>query len=174
MTWKAYLLVSSGAGVLATVLVSPPASPTERPTPARKAGASRNKATSDIQQLAVQLQSRVQVEKAYRQPARNPFRFSARNSAPPRAVSATPAAVTQPPPAAPAPPPLAEFSLLGMTADLVDGVTQRTAILKTAQGVVLVKVGDAAGSGYTVDSVSEGAVELKSADGTTRRISFKP
>jgi hypothetical protein len=174
MTWKAYSLLS-GAGVIATFLMSVPASPVERSAPARKPDA-RARAASDIQELAVRLQSRVQAERAYQQPARNPFRFSARSSAPQAVGAASPvvAPVTAPPPVEPLPTPLPEMSLLGMTADQVGGVEQRTAILKTAQGVLLLKAGDAAGSGYTVSTIAEGVVELKSGDGSTRRITFKP
>lgn len=168
MTWKSYTLVS-GVGVIATYLVSAPPTITSR-APAR-APAAHTRAASDIQELAVRLQARVQAETTFRRPARNPFRFIARPQPAPVVTLSSPLPVAE----IALPPALPPVALLGMAVDDVDGVEQRTAIVKTASDVVLVRVGDAVEGGYTVSKIEEGAIELRStADGAIRRISFTP
>jgi hypothetical protein len=54
-----------------------------------------------------------------------------------------------------------------MAASVADGVTQRTAIISSLQGVSLVKEGDVLDAGYRVMSIGDDAVTLESTtDGT--------
>jgi Tfp pilus assembly protein PilP len=173
MTWKAYALLSV-PGLVATYLVSTPGS---SPAPAvpRRVVAAQEQATTDIQELSVKLQARVRAEIAYREPSRNPFRFSARR-ADRQAAAATLAGGVEPvaqPPAVFVPPPV-PLTLVGMTADEADGVVHRTAIISTGQDVVLVREGDAVGRDYKVSKIGEDGVELTAADGAVRRLPFRP
>ncbi len=172
MSWKSYVLVS-GAGLIGTYFLSTPATPEPGAPVSRRVVAEQVRAAGDIQELAVRLQARVRAEVAFREPARNPFRFSPRptpREAAPASVVAAPAAAV-----APAPPALPFLALIGVAADDVEGVTQRTAIISTGQSVLLVRDGDAVGAGYTVRRVEEGAVDLTStADGSGRRLTFTP
>jgi hypothetical protein len=62
-----------------------------------------------------------------------------------------------------------------MASDNVDGVEQRTAIVKAGADVVLVRVGESVGDGYTVTKIEAAGIELTSAtDGSIRRLSFRP
>jgi hypothetical protein len=171
MTWKAYALVSS-AGMIATYFVSVPSRPVEPPAPRIKAA--QVQATTDIQELSLRLGAKVRAAAAFGAPARNPFRFGVRQPVR-RQVAAAPAAVLQPAALISVVAPVPPVSLLGIAADDVDGMVQRTAIVKTSQGVLLVRTGDAVGADYKVSKVEDEAVELTStADGAVRRISFKP
>lgn len=169
MTWKSYAI--TGAGLLATYLATPTMTPNlAGPVPSSPAIA-RQAPVPDIQQEAARLQARLRSEAKYREPSRNPFRFGpARNAPRSRAGGVAPAQITVPPsaPAAPEPP----FIILsGMASDVVDGVEQRTAILTTAAGVLLVRAGEMVGADYRVRSVDEEAVELEStSDGSLRRL----
>ena len=163
----------SGAGVIGTYLLSTPMAPEPSPAVPRRVVAAQAQAAGDIQELAVRLQAGVRAEVAFREPERNPFRFSSRADPPkttPELEPAAPAAA-----AVPAPPALPVLSLIGVAADDVDGVIQRTAIISTGQSVLLVREGDAVGAGYTVLKVEEGAVDLTStADRSVRRLAFTP
>ncbi len=172
MYLKSSALVS-GVGLIAMYFVTTPKPPAEPRPISRSAAAAQVQATGEIQELSVRLQARVRAESAFREPARNPFRFSARAAAPavPTATGETAPDVV----AAPAPPQVPMLSLIGIAADDVDGATQYTAIISTGQTVLLVRTGDAIGAGYTVAKVEEGAVELTAtADGTIRRLTFRP
>jgi hypothetical protein len=174
MYLKASALVS-GAGLIAMYFVTTPKPPAEPRAVSRVAAAAQAQATEQIGELAVRLQARVRAEVAFREPARNPFRFSARlapSAAVPGVAAAAPDVV-----AAPAPPqvPALTLTLIGIAADDIDGATEHTAIISTGQSVLLVRAGDAVSAGYTVAKVEEGAVELTStADGTSRRLTFRP
>lgn len=172
MTWKSYAL-ASGAGVIATYLASGPVRQVED-VPAPPRVATRPSAATDIQEQAVRLQARARPQGLYREPVRNPFRFSTRSAAPSAALDAPVGAA---PPAAvgtiPAPV-LPVISLSGVASDEVGGAIQRTAILSTTGGILLVKEGDAVGAEYTVGKILENSVELVATDGSVRRISFKP
>ena len=173
MNWKSYVLVS-GAGVLATYFATtepsrmPGSVPPELPRDAVGATA----AVSDIEQQASRLQARLQHEALYRQPSRDPFRFNARA----RASAAAPAAapVGDPAPVAPlVPPPLPPLRLAGVAVDQEAGVEVRTAILSTASGVVLARVGDEVAGRFRVTKVEEDAVELVAlSDGAPLRLTF--
>src|SRR5687767_14980594 len=143
MTWKSYAAVS-GATVLAGWLASsPPANAPATSAPVqRRTPDARTAAESDIEQQAARLQQRVRQETIYRDPARNPFRFGARQtmrSAPEAGVVAAPPAVEAPPPQVPQGP---AISLSGIAEDQAGERMERTAILSTPADVLLVREGD--------------------------------
>lgn len=163
MTWKSYVLVS-GAGVVATYLASTPIPPAGAPALARPV-ASRTEVASDIEEQAVRLQSRLRRQAPYQEPARNPFRFSQRPTQR-QAVVPKPVAAAAPV-TAPQVPQLPPIVLVGIAEDATAG---RTAILKTAEGITFVRVGDTVSGEYTVRTIGDSAVDLAGANGTTRRI----
>ena len=168
MTWKSTAVVS-GLGLVATWLgvYTPFQIPDATPGPAPSAAVASSPAP-DIEQQADRLAIRVRQETLYREPSRNPFRFTTRAApaAPRTAPAASPAPEPQVP-AEPLPPPL---RLVGVASDVVDGAPQRTAIVSGAGGVQLVKVGDEI-AGYRVSAVEDDAVELTStADGAPMRL----
>ena len=174
MTWKSYA-VFSGAGLLATYLMSTPVPDdpgrTQTPTPRATSGA----APADIAAQADRLQARVVPDAEYHEPSRNPFRFGGRAvSAPqPARVEAAPPAVV-PDVAAieprPAPPP---FRVSGISAETVDGARQRTAILATPAGIVTAREGETVADGYRVTRIEEDAVQFVSPDGTPFRLTLR-
>jgi hypothetical protein len=165
MTWKSYALVS-GAGVVATYMVSSPLPRTDSPTLARPA-ATRMEVASDIQEQAVRLEARLRRQAPYQEPARNPFRFSPRRA--PQTALVPEAAAT--PVIVPAARQLEVIVLVGIAEDEIAG---RTAILKTSQGIVFVRTGDAVGADYTVRVIEASAIDLVGIDGAVRRISATP
>lgn len=169
MTWKSYVL-ASGAGLLATYLVSTP--PVVAPRPAVSAGprAAVPSPPIDIQAEAARLQTRVREKTEFQEPSRNPFRYVARGRAPVRA----PEVVAEPeaPPPVPEPPTITLAGIATKTA--ADGARQRTAVLLTAAGPLEVREGDAVGAEYRVVRIDEDAVELAAADGARRRIALRP
>lgn len=174
MTWKAYAAVS-GATVLAGWMASaPPSTAPETAAPARPRTSSRvSPAASDIQQLATRLQARVRRETVYAEPERNPFRFGAARPVPRAggdALEDSPAVETLPP----VPPPLA-VSLSGVAEDQVGQRVERTAILSSPEGVLLVHEGDDVLGQYRVAKIESDAVELvKIVDGAPLRLTFRP
>ena len=68
-------------------------------------------------------------------------------------------------------------SLAGIAEDKIDepggSRIERTAVLSTPDGVLLVREGDDVLGLYRVVTIESGAVELERADGTTLRIGFK-
>ena len=173
MTWKSYAAVS-GATVLAGWLASTPPGggvPTAGAPSLAPASSRRANPPSDIEREAERLQARVRREVAYAQPLRNPFRFGAMRStvrsevevpgiAPPENLS-TPAL---------APPPV---SLSGIAEAQSDQRIERTAILSSPAGVLLVSEGDEVLGQYRVSKIESEAVELvKLSDGATLRLSF--
>jgi len=175
MTWKAYATVS-GVTVLAGWLASAP--PSNAPNAAAP-GLSQTtppQATSlsGIEREATRLEARVRREVAYAQPKRNPFRFGADrptvNSG--IQVAETPSAAETFVPAVPLPPPV---SLAGIAEDQVEERLERTAILSSPVGVLLVREGEDVLGQYRVVKIESEAVELlKHADGTTLRLGFSP
>jgi hypothetical protein len=119
-------------------------------------------AVVDLGAQADRLKARLAEVTAYRQPARDAFQFGP----PPRRVMELPAPLpieTPPPVAAPVRPP---YGLAGMATTTENGVTHRTAIISSLQGVSLVKEGETLDTGYRVVSITEDAVILEStADG---------
>jgi hypothetical protein len=165
MNWKS-TAAASGLTLVATWLGL---SPSIQVPAARPAAAPRDSrpAVSDIQAQADRLQVRVRKEMDYRDPSRNPFRFSHRPSAP----RPTPAVVEAPVVlAAPTIQPL-PFTLSGMATDGPDAV--RTAILTTPSDVVFAKEGDRV-AGFTLTRVDEAGIEVMAADGSVRRLTLTP
>lgn len=173
MTWKSYAVVS-GATVLAGWLASSP--PSNAPVTAassQRAAPDARAAESDIEEQASRLQERVRDETTYRDPARNLFRFGARQAARPEpAGDVAPEPLVEIAPPAPQPP---AVSLSGIAEDRVGERLERTAILSTPSDVLLVREGDAVMGQYRVTKIEAGAVELlKLADGTMLRLALRP
>ena len=178
MSWKSYAAVS-GATVLAGWLAStPPANEPEgaavvsrQPATPRDAAAA-----STIEHEADRLQVRVRREVDYTQPQRNPFRFGAARAdvdgggdipAPaPVAAQAEPPVVT---PFVPPPPPV---KLSGIAEDEKGGQMERTAILSSPSGVLLVREGDVVIGDYRVGRIESEAVELVKTDGRILRLTL--
>ena len=160
MTWKSYAAVS-GATVLAGWLASSP--PSNTPTNARvsPAPSPRRAVTTatDIEQQASHLQSRLRTARAYAQPQRNPFRFAARTELAPEPGARTEAAEppAEPVDLAPAAP---SISVSGIAEEQVDGRVERTAILSSPMGVLLVREGEDVLGYYRVTRIESEAVEL--------------
>lgn len=172
MTWKSYAAVS-GATVLAGWLAS--ASPAN--APAGAASASRQavppaaSAPSDIEQQAMRLQARLRAERAFREPERNPFRFGARSNR--AAGPARTVAAPEPPPPVEAAPAAPLVSLSGIAEDRRGDRVDRTAILSSPAGVLLVREGDEILGYYRVARIENEAVELVAiSDGATRRLTL--
>lgn len=169
MTWKSYATVSGATVVAGWLASSSPSNlpATERPS-ARQAAAPIAAAT-DIQEQAERLRGRLHVERTYTVPRRNPFRFADRvvNDRPgtdPDAAAEPPADVR---PAAP------RVSLSGIAEDVTPSGTERTAILSSPAGVLMVREGEEFLGSYRVLRVESEAVELSVlADGTVRRLSL--
>lgn len=169
--WRLYALTSGGAVVVAALgtLVSP-LQRDSRPPAAGPHAIDRAGAIVDLGAQADRLRARLAEVTAYRQPARDAFQFGRS----PRRVEDSPQPLTieaPPPVVAPVRPP---YGLAGMATTTEDGVTHRTAILSSLQGVSLVKEGDTLDGGYRVVSISEDAAVLESMnDGvqTTLRLS---
>ena len=175
MTWKSYA-AASGATVFAGWLASTPPAAVVENRPAAQSRASRASASpsSDIVEQASRLQARIRRETAYVRPQRNPFQFEAAQqaveSAPAFAEPASSADVSAP--AINVGPPV---TLAGIAEDSLQTGVERTAILSSPGGVLLVRAGDDVLGQYRVAAVEEGAVELlKLTDGSTLRLSLAP
>lgn len=156
MTWKSTAVVS-GLGLLATWLASGPQYST--PPGAAPTAATAQRAVSshpDIEEQAERLGAALRPQASYDEPSRNLFRFGARVT---RAPAVTPPAVTEESPPVP-PPPALRITLSGIATDTVNGREQRTAILSTPSGVLLVREGDEVAGQYRVGSINAEAVEL--------------
>jgi hypothetical protein len=168
MNWKSTAAVST-VTVMATWLgLTPSSHPAGTAAPAAIRPA-RATDSADIEEQAARLQSRLRGEAVYRDPTRNPFRFTVRPLIPPARVSGPPAA----PVAALSRVDVVPFTLSGMATDLVEGQPQRTAILSTGADVVFAKQGDRVGT-YTVGRIDDTGVELIGADGTVRQLALTP
>lgn len=169
VSWKS-TAAFSGATLLAGWFgwTSTPSAPPGAPRTTR---AVPRDAGSDIQEQAARLGSRLRADSHFQAPARNPFRFDAGRPSPSRPLVASQPAVDVAPLAeTPAVPTLV---LAGIAEQVVDGVTRRTAILETNDGVALVREGELV-AGYTVTRIDAGAAELTAADGTPRRLILAP
>jgi hypothetical protein len=163
MNWKLSALTSGGAVVMAALatLVSPVQQPSSAPATVPQA-LDRSGAVVDLGAQADRLKAKLSDVTAYREPARNVFRFgSARRAtdAPPPPVNEAPGVIA---------PPRPPYGLAGMATSLEDGIPQRTAILSSLQGVSLVKEGDSLDTGYRVVSIGEDTVTLESTTDGTR------
>ena len=171
MTWKSYAAVS-GATLVAGWLASAPASnaPSASVGAQPPAASELPRAAAQIEDEAARLQAGIREQAAYRQPERNPFRFGARR--PERASAET--TVTAPPPEAfVEPPPPPPVTLAGIAEDQLPEGVQRTAILSSPSGVLLVKEGDDVLGQYRVSKIESGAIELtRISDGVSVRLAF--
>ena len=169
MTWKSYAAVS-GATLLAGWLASAP--PANAPTTSAgvepPAVGELPRAAAQIEDEAARLQAGIREQAVYREPERNPFSFGSRGPA--RAASE---AVVEAPPAeafVPTPPP-PPVTLAGIAEDQVAEVMQRTAILSSPSGVLLVKEGDDVLGQYRVSKIESSAVVLtRISDGGSVRL----
>lgn len=171
MTWKATAVVSGATVLIGWLASSPPSTAPAPTTPApSQPTAGMTAAGADIERQASRLEARLRQEAEYREPERNPFRFG-----PPRAVD-QPEPTALPPVDAEIPPPLPSpplVSLAGIAEDRVDDRLDRTAILSSRSGVLLVREGDAVLDRYRVVKIDRDAVELVSvADGESLRLSL--
>ncbi len=174
MTWKSYAVVS-GATVLAGWLAStPPASAPQGTAAGPRPPAPRGAVASDIEREAERLQVRVRREVEYTQPQRNPFRFSAARPEVERGgdISEPAPAPLAPPVAIPFVAPLPPMKLAGIAEDQKGDQMERTAILSSPSGVLLVHEGDAVPGDYRVGRIESEAVELVKADGTSLRLTL--
>ena len=173
MTWKSYTVVS-GATVLAGWLAStPPAhapsSSAGKPDPPSRSSSAAASVPSDIEQQALRLQARTRPDRGYAEPHRNPFRFSVARPGP----SNGPVEATRPiEPAVVLPPPVL-VTLSGVAEDRVGERIERTAILSSPEGVLLVREGEEVLGQYRVATIESEAVQLvKLADGSRSRLSL--
>lgn len=176
MTWKTYAAVS-GATVIAGWLASSPPSNTPAPAAARQprraaATVATRDAEADIEQQAARLQARTREQPDFHEPARNPFNFGARE-APPDPVAAgepEPAPVQEFVPVPPPPP----VGLSGIAEERSGEFVERTAVLSSPSGVLLVREGDEVLGQYRVSRIDADAVELTAlSDGTPLRLSLR-
>jgi hypothetical protein len=174
MTWKSYAAVS-GATALATWIASyapssAPAGDMTVPPPRAEAIAA---AASDIEEETARLQARLRAAAVYREPERNPFRFGV-----PGPGIGTAGDPGEPlPPAEPFvfEPPPPSVSLAGIAEEGTGERVERTAVLSSPAGVLLVREGDVVLGQYRVVRVEGGAVELVTlADGSTLRLTLTP
>ncbi len=113
-------------------------------------------------------------EAAYTQPQRNPFRFGAARPLVSLAADAAGTGLSAET-LIPAVPPAPQISLAGIAEDQVEQRVERTAILSSPDGVLLVREGEDVLGKYRVAKIESEAVELVShADGTTLRLGFRP
>jgi hypothetical protein len=174
VSWKSYAVVS-GATVLAGWLASTPPSnaPESAVSTRRPSAAPRDIPASDIEREAERLQVRVGREVEYAEPQRNPFRFGAARADVDRGGDIPAPAPPPPPtvvlPVAPPPP----VSLSGIAEDQDGQRVERTAILSSPAGVLLVHEGDPVLGDYRVSRIEAEAVELVKTDGTTLRLRLR-
>jgi hypothetical protein len=174
MTWKSTAV--AGAATLTAWLASyaPPtrsaASRSSVPTVART-----EIAAAEIQREADRLHARLAEVGAYRDPARNPFRFGARRIRP-QAQPVEPTLTVEDVPSESAEePPTLRLTLAGIAEEKVGDEIVRTAIISTPSDVLLVKVGEPVDDRFTVAAVGTDAVELVRTDtGASVRLVLKP
>lgn len=156
MNWK-----STAVGTVATALVAWLAAPSGGPTDrvAEPAAASVARALPALPTLDVEA-DRLAAQRgalaAASTRSRNPFAFASRPA--PR-VQRAPAPVEAPPAARRS----VQVRLAGIASDVVDGVTERTAIFSGPSGVVFAKRGDTV-DGFRVGDVTDRDVALTSLD----------
>ena len=173
MTWKSYVAMS-GATVLAGWLASSPSSNAPASTAVSRPPSPRPDAqpANDIEQQATRLQSRLRAERAYSEPQRNPFRFADREAAGPQIGerASIPELPTEPVDVGPVAPPV---SVAGIAEEQIDGRVERTAILSSPLGVLLVREGEEILGYYRVTRIEGEAVEVVGlADGVPLRLTL--
>ncbi len=163
MNWKSTAVVTISTALVGW-LASPHPRTLEPTVVAQPARAAQPSSISEIEQQAARLQARLRAESTFREPSRDPFRFEERrtqDTRPRLSVQDIPesreiAPVSRPP----------LFTLSGLATDVVDGVTQRTAILSAPDGVVLVREGETVGGLFQVAKIEDESVDLvRVADG---------
>jgi hypothetical protein len=168
--WKSTAIISS-AGILATWFFSmPPTRPAATgPATPRLRASQTAAATIDIEQEAARLQAHMHQQPRYIEPSRNPFRFGSRPAARPAAAPvSTQSVAAVPQPSAPP-----RIALDGIAVDNRDGQEQRTAILNTDIGIVLVREGEEV-AGYRVDKIGADLVQLvKVSDGSVLSVGLR-
>ncbi len=109
--------------------------------------------------------------RAYTEPQRNPFRFAERRSAAPSPGG--PAPVVEAPPPIVLAPVGPRVSVAGIAEEQLEGRVERTAILSSPMGVLLVHEGDTVLDDYRVGRIEAESVELvRLSDGTSTRLTF--
>jgi hypothetical protein len=134
-------------------------------------------AAAEIQREADRLHARLLQVGAYRDPARNPFRYAPRaaaRTAPPARIEPVITSEAMADTARPVEP-TPRFTLTGIAEDIVNETPVRTAIISTPSDVFLVKVGEMVLDQYKVERISADGVELVRVDtGATVRLMLKP
>ena len=171
MTWKSYVVVS-GATVLAGWLASPSNAPESAVSARRQAVTPRDVPASGIEREAERLQVRVRREVEYSEPQRNPFRFGAGRADADRGGDIPSAAPPPPAVAVPVAPPPPPVTLSGIAENQDGQRVERTAILSSPSGVLLVHEGDPVLGDYRVARIESEAVELVKTDGSTLRLTL--
>jgi hypothetical protein len=168
MTWKLYAIVSAGAFVATYLMSSPKPEPatTKASAAAAATQSSRQRAAeTEIEALANSLHVHRKSDAVLSTPGRDPFRFQARVQKPPAFVP-PPAAVENLPPPAPV---LPVLSLSGIATDVVDGQSQRSAVVSLPAGVLIVREGESVAGLYTVVAIGDDSIELESTADNMRR-----
>jgi len=174
MTWKS-TAVASGLMVVATWLAS--YAPVAGPRPLESTAPTRERteaAAAEIQREASRLHERLQQAAAFRQPARNPFRFSAPRSNPIPPHREPVITVEDLPAPMPVVPTL-RVTLSGIAEDKTSEQVIRTAIISTPDDVFLATVGETIAGIYKVTAIEADSVELLKIDeGSSVRLTLKP
>ena len=179
MTWNwKWKVTATGATALAGWLASEPIQPPgalNRASTDMSRGATtatqnaRNAVTvSDIERQASRLAAAAPLAEAGGRPhveteappARNLFRFQPRQS-PPTARRVTAPTRPDPGPLVPPTPTPFPLRLTGIATDLVDGMAQRTAVVRSPSGLELAKDGELVAPGYRVVTVGESSIEVE-------------
>ena len=128
----------------------------------------------DLEREVARLSVRLETAPRPRDPARNPFTFTARaTNPPPPAVAATSASVPPVVDTAAARPAVPVVSLAGVGVERTSYGRRRTAILSADGRVVLARIGDEVIGRFQVRGVTDDAVELLDLrDGTTLRLTL--
>jgi hypothetical protein len=158
--------LSLALGWLASSVVSPLA-PAAQPGPPR--GPRPIGVTDPPAPYTEQLRKKLESKPRSPSPQRNLFVFGGRRASAPRRIEPDPVP-------APAMPPLISgpvFSLTGVASSAVDGQAVRTAIVKSGNGLLFVKAGDALPGGYKVTRVEDSYALIMDASGVEQTIRLK-
>lgn len=176
MNWKATVALTGATAVAGWLGFGQPQPPSEAVS--TRGQSAHATPMSEIEREAVRLQARGRERPEFHEPSRNLFRFGARlapSRGPAPRAGGTPSPEVEVedeplPPVVPQPPVIA---LSGIASETVDGEMRRTAILRTPQGMVMVRQGAAVAGEYRVERIEADAVHLVSTrDGSSRRVGF--
>ena len=176
----AFALAISGVLLLATWVQAPASTTRETPMPSAAELADIEQAvqaaapvTKQIDEEAARLRQRLVTETPAPSPSRDPFRF--RSAAPPAPVAAERSHALPPAPPTPAPvavaPQVIMPTLVGITEDVVGGVTTRTAVLSMGDELAMLKIGQSFAR-FLIQSISTTSVELIDTTSPARSISI--